>query len=85
LECEVYEANPAATVVYWRRRVRGEMSDVDTTSPRYLQTSPSTPSLTIIDLKTSDTGKYQCFADNEVGTGSSGETSLKVLCKLFIM
>ena len=84
LECDVL-SDPLETAVYWRRDVRGEMSDVDTSLPRYSRTSPSSPFLTIMNLETSDSGKYQCFADNEVGTGSSQETSLKVLCKWFVM
>ena len=82
LDCDVL-SDPPETAVYWRRDVRGEMSDVDTSLPRYSRTSPSSPFLTIMNLDTSDSGKYQCFADNEVGTGSSQEASLKVLCKLF--
>ncbi|CAG2185535.1 COL6A [Mytilus edulis] len=78
LECDVV-ANPPETTVYWRREDRGEMVDVDTRSSRYSRASPSSPSLTIRNLDTSDTGMYQCFADNPVGTGQSQQTSLRVL------
>ena len=84
LECDVV-SDPPETAVYWRKIVRGVMSDVDTTLPKYSRTSPSSPSLTIIDLESSDAGTYQCFAENEVGSGSSEETTLKILCKLFII
>ena len=83
LECDVV-ANPPETTVYWRREERGEMVDVDTRSARYSRASPSSPSLTIRNLDTSDTGMYQCFADNPVGTGQSQQTSLRVLCEYYI-
>jgi hypothetical protein len=84
LECDVV-SDPPETTVYWRRIVQGELSDIDTSLSKYTRTSPSSPSLTIIDLESSDAGTYQCFADNEVGSGSSEDTSLRILCKLVII
>ena len=80
LECGV-EANPPASTAYWRKLVNGEWIDVDTSVSRYSPVSLFSPSLTITNVDTSDEGMYQCFADNEVGTGASQQTSLRVTCK----
>jgi hypothetical protein len=80
LECGV-EANPPESTAYWRKLVNGEWIDVDTSVSRYSPVSPFSPSLTITNVDTSDEGMYKCFADNEVGTGASQQTSLRVTCK----
>ena len=80
LECGV-EANPPASTAYWRKLVNGEWIDVDTSVSRYSPVSLFSPSLTITNVDTSEEGTYQCFADNEVGTGASQQTSLRVTCK----
>lgn len=80
LECEI-QAEPRATSVYWKKLVASQMIKVDTSDSRFSGSSPSEPSLTITGLQSADTGVYQCFAENAVGTGSSEETDLRVLCK----
>ena len=72
INCEV-SANPPATRVYWKRND----GRIVTSSERYSQISPSSPSLTITDLQTVDIGGYQCFAENQFGV-SSDTTALKV-------
>ncbi|XP_052061300.1 hemicentin-1-like isoform X5 [Mytilus californianus] len=77
LMCTV-TANPAHTVVYWRRNVNGVFTDLPS-SNRYTGSSVSNPSLTITNTVAGDIGDYKCYASNSVGTGESAQTLLNVV------
>ncbi|CAG2239104.1 HMCN [Mytilus edulis] len=51
-------------------------------SARYTGSSVSTPSLTITNLNSNDTGNYICLAANSVGTGQSLQGQLTVIGNL---
>ncbi|XP_076112262.1 hemicentin-1-like isoform X2 [Mytilus galloprovincialis] len=71
-------ANPAHTIVYWRRNVNGVFTDLQS-SNRYTGSSVSNPSLTITNTVAGDIGDYKCYATNSVGTGESAQTLLNVV------
>lgn len=74
LDCSVY-GNPSS--VQWYRIVNDQKQNIDMTNSRYSGSTVTTPSLTIIGLKTSDEGEYVCTATNESGTFQSSPTYLK--------
>ncbi|XP_076095861.1 basement membrane-specific heparan sulfate proteoglycan core protein-like [Mytilus galloprovincialis] len=78
LGCTV-SANPSATSVYWQKVTGSITSTVDMSSARYTGSSVSTPSLTITNLNSNDTGNYICLAANSVGTGQSLQGQLTVI------
>ena len=83
LVCTV-TANPTHTRVYWKKLVNGVLSDVDMTSSKFSGSSVGQPSLTVSSLNKNDEVFYQCYADNNVGTGKSQQTFLRVIGGMFI-
>ncbi|XP_033751335.1 hemicentin-1-like isoform X19 [Pecten maximus] len=77
LGCTV-SANPAHTSVFWQRNVGGGTQSITIDGVNYSGSSVNSPSLTVINADTSDTGTYTCFASNSVGTGQSSSTTLTV-------
>ncbi|XP_069133480.1 hemicentin-1-like isoform X12 [Argopecten irradians] len=77
LECTV-SANPAHTSVFWQRNVGSGTESITIDSVNYSGSTVNSPSLTVINADTSDTGTYTCFATNSVGTGQSTSTTLTV-------
>ncbi|XP_060068235.1 hemicentin-1-like [Ylistrum balloti] len=77
LECTV-SANPAHTSVFWQRNVGSGTQSITIDGINYSGSSVNSPSLTVINADTSDTGTYTCFASNSVGTGQSSATTLTV-------
>ena len=80
-------ANPAVTSVYWTRDINGQSTIIGPSSnpSKYGGSTTVTPSLTILNADISDAGNYQCFATNNIGTGSSQQALLDVQgCKIII-
>lgn len=78
LTCTV-SANPTETRVYWKKLMtNGQLQEVDMTSAKYSGSIVGSPSLVIAQINKNDQAFYQCFADNNVGTGSSSQTFLRV-------
>ncbi|XP_071166138.1 hemicentin-1-like [Mytilus edulis] len=73
-------ANPAVTSVYWTRDINGQSTIIGPSSnpSKYGGSTTVTPSLTILNADISDAGNYQCFAINNIGTGSSQQALLDV-------
>ena len=78
IECSI-TASPAHNSVTWQKINSGITSTINFgNSAKYSGGSKSTPSLTILNTVTTDSGSYRCSATNIVGTGSSQDTSLTV-------
>ncbi|CAC5393170.1 HMCN [Mytilus coruscus] len=78
IECQI-TANPQHTTVTWETVNNGVPSTINIgNSAKYFGGSVNTPSLTISNTVTSDSGIYRCSATNAVGTGTSQETTLSV-------
>jgi hypothetical protein len=72
-------ANPLHTVVIWQKIVNGQPNSINQgNSAKYSGGTVNTPSLTIQNAVTSDSGVYRCSATNAVGTGQSQDTTLTV-------
>ena len=81
LGCQV-DATPRETVVFWRRVINGQLTNIDlgtNNNNKYSGSTVSTPSLTITNAQNSDEGNYVCYATNLAGTGSSSQTFLDVV------
>ena len=68
-------ALPTQTRVYWEKEGTTIINSGDA---GYSGSTPTSPSLTINSVRTTDQGQYRCFATNSVGTGSSSATTLTV-------
>ncbi|XP_052106688.1 hemicentin-1-like [Mytilus californianus] len=79
LVCSV-TANPAHTIVYWRKIKDGVTSDiyVANSNNKYSGSTVSNPSLQINNTDFNDEAYYVCFSSNIVGTGQSTQTFLDV-------
>ncbi|XP_063441331.1 hemicentin-1-like isoform X2 [Mytilus trossulus] len=78
IECQI-TANPQHTTVTWQRIVNGATSTINLNNAgKYSGGSINTPSLTISNTVSSDSGLYRCSATNAVGTGNSQDTQLSV-------
>ncbi|XP_052103233.1 hemicentin-1-like [Mytilus californianus] len=80
LVCSV-TANPAHTIVYWRKIKNGVSTDIDVVNSnnKYSGSTVSNPSLQIYNADLNDEANYVCFASNSVGTGQSSQTFLDVI------
>ena len=75
ISCNV-SGSPSATSVTWTREVNGVTTTLNlATNSRYSGGTVTTPTLTIVNVQTSDEGKYRCSATNTVGTGQSSTTA----------
>ncbi|XP_060080832.1 uncharacterized protein LOC132560187 isoform X2 [Ylistrum balloti] len=77
LGCTV-TAKPAHTIVCWQRNVDSETVPITIDGVIYTMSTVNSPSLTIHNADTSDSGTYTCFVTNSVGTGQSAPTTLTV-------
>lgn len=82
MECSI-TANPAHTLVQWKKIVNGQPQDVSLGS-RYSGSTVATPSLTITNAESTDKGYYVCYASNGVGQGQSAQTYLNVVGSKFL-
>lgn len=81
LDCQI-DATPRGTVVFWRRVINKQLTNIDlgtNNNKKYSGSTVSTPSLTITNAQNSDKGNYVCYATNLAGTGSSNQTFLDVV------
>lgn len=78
IECTI-NSNPPHTIVVWQKIVNGVPNILNLgNSAKYSGGTINTPSLTILNTVTEDSGTYRCTATNVVGTGSSQGTTLTV-------
>ncbi|XP_021345496.1 hemicentin-1-like, partial [Mizuhopecten yessoensis] len=77
LGCTV-SANPARTTVFWQRNVNSGTQTITIDGVNYSGSTVNSPSLTVLNANTADSGTYTCFATNSVGTGQSSATTLTV-------
>ncbi|XP_060079143.1 hemicentin-1-like [Ylistrum balloti] len=77
LGCTV-TSDTTVTSVYWQRNVGQGTEIINGDGTQYSGASVATPSLTIIDADTNDSGTYQCFAVNAFGIGSSDTATVTI-------
>ncbi|XP_021354709.1 cell adhesion molecule 3-like, partial [Mizuhopecten yessoensis] len=77
LGCTV-SANPAHTNVFWQRNIGSGTQTITIDGVNYSGSTVNSPSLTVLNANTADSGTYTCFATNSVGTGQSSATTLTV-------
>lgn len=78
LECNI-NANPPPTRCYWYKTANGFTTEISNGFPGTLGISLKTPSLTIKFATSTDTGRYNCIAQNAAGIGQSQSTNLEIL------
>ena len=69
--------------VFWKRTIDNDVTLIQTNKFKFSGSTPSFPSLTINNAGLRDAGQYQCFAENEAGTGQSVFTTLTVDSKYY--
>ncbi|XP_063408976.1 uncharacterized protein LOC134692454 [Mytilus trossulus] len=72
----VIDATPNVDYVHWTRTTSNKM--IDMTKTRYSGSTTSSPSLNIDQARTSDTGVYNCHANNTVGSTKGPDLVLVV-------
>ncbi|XP_033753215.1 basement membrane-specific heparan sulfate proteoglycan core protein-like [Pecten maximus] len=77
LGCTV-SATPTHTNVFWQRIDNGVATTLNIDGIKYSGSTVNTPSLTITSANSNDNTVYTCSATNAVGTGTSGQTTLRV-------
>lgn len=75
LPCAIV-ATPSVDYVYWTRTTSNKM--IDMTKIRYSGSTTTSPSLNIDLARTSDTGVYNCHANNTVGSTKGPDLVLVV-------
>ncbi|XP_033751408.1 hemicentin-1-like isoform X5 [Pecten maximus] len=78
LACTV-TATPSATLVRWTKQTTTGTVQITTDGTKYSGSTPSSPSLIINSVSSTDEGTYVCQATNVVGTASSAQTTLSVI------
>ncbi|CAG2220245.1 unnamed protein product [Mytilus edulis] len=80
LQCTVFSPDTALQSVSWifNNGVSTKRITQSSNATKYTGTTTTTPSLTIINLSSTDVGTYTCTATNTGGTGSSNAISLSV-------
>ncbi|XP_071154210.1 aggrecan core protein-like isoform X1 [Mytilus edulis] len=77
LNCIVSSSTNISTV-FLKRTIDNNVTLIQTNKFKFSGSTPSFPSLTINNAGLRDAGQYQCFAENEAGTGQSVFTTLTV-------
>lgn len=73
-------SNPVHTSVYWQKVVNGVATNINLSQTnKYLGSTISSPSLTVLNAVIADEGYYTCNAQNSFGTGTSLQTFLDVV------
>lgn len=65
--------------IYWQHISKSKVINITSETPGMYGATMTEPSLTLLEITTSDAGQYTCFAVNIVGTGQSESTTLIVL------
>ncbi|VDI76426.1 Hypothetical predicted protein, partial [Mytilus galloprovincialis] len=78
LNCNV-TSFPIHSYVYWQRISNGTTTNITSSQAGIHGVSNMLPSLTILMIKSADSGLYTCFALNIVGTGYSDVVNLTVI------
>ncbi|XP_069133193.1 protein sax-3-like [Argopecten irradians] len=65
--------------VFWQRDIGSGTVTITVDGINFSGSTPVVPSLTIINLETTDSGTYQCIATNAAGTSSSATATLTVV------
>ena len=81
VECNI-TADPAVGVVHWTIvGVDGSVTKLNNSldPSKYSGSTPSDPSLTIINVDFSDEGNYSCYAQNIAGDSESTYTAVDVI------
>lgn len=78
LNCNV-TSFPVHTSVYWQRISNSTTTNMTSGQAGIDDISNVLPSLTILMIKSADSGLYTCFAVNIVGTGHSDVVNLTVI------
>ncbi|XP_069133962.1 serine-rich adhesin for platelets-like isoform X35 [Argopecten irradians] len=77
LSCTV-SGNPAVSSVFWQKTANSITENVNIDDVKFSGSTTNFPSLIIFNAASSDSGDYQCFAVNDVGTGQSSTITLTV-------
>lgn len=78
LHCSVFSI-PKITLIYWRKNVTGLVTTINSHAVGTDGITVDNPSLTILFPTHSDSGSYNCFASNVLGTSSSATTFLNII------
>ncbi|XP_033758139.1 hemicentin-1-like [Pecten maximus] len=77
LQCSV-SANPAVTNVFWQKLINNVYTTLTMGTGAYSGSTTSSPTLTVLNANSDDSGSYICKASNSVGTGQSNVVTLTV-------
>ena len=66
----IITAVPNITRFKWQTDISGVFDDINTDSSHYFGATLSNHSLTVVNVKFPDAGRYKCIGTNFVGTGS---------------
>ncbi|XP_060078232.1 hemicentin-1-like, partial [Ylistrum balloti] len=77
LQCSV-SASPAVSNVFWQKLINNVYTTLTTGTGAYSGATTSSPTLTVLNANSDDSGSYICMASNSVGTGQSSVVTLTV-------
>ncbi|XP_069115359.1 hemicentin-1-like isoform X2 [Argopecten irradians] len=77
LQCSV-SANPGVTNVFWQKLINNVYTTLTIGTGAYSGSTTSSPTLTVLNANSDDSGSYICKASNSVGTGQSSVVTLTV-------
>ncbi|XP_069133172.1 uncharacterized protein [Argopecten irradians] len=78
LGCTV-TSDTTVTSVFWQRDIGSGTETITVDGINFSGSTPTVPSVTIINSDTTDSGTYQCFATNADGTGSSATATVTIV------
>ncbi|XP_069133119.1 mucin-22-like isoform X2 [Argopecten irradians] len=78
LGCTV-TSDTTVTSIFWQRDIGSGTVTITVDGINFSGSTPTVPSLTIINSDTTDSGTYQCFATNAAGTSSSATATVTIV------